>query len=63
MKDETRPECRHWVGEERRHCKAADGVRLYLTGPRCPLHTPAALQGKPELPVGPGWPIYRQEAT
>lgn len=49
-------ECRHWVGDEQRHCRAIEGVRLYLTGLCCPLHTPNALQGKPEVPPGPGWP-------
>jgi hypothetical protein len=62
VKDETRPECTHWIGSERRHCREADGVRPYLTGPRCPLHTPSALQGKPEPQPGPGWPAYREEA-
>lgn len=64
MKETTRPECAHWIGAERRHCKEADGVRLYLPGLRCPAHTPNALQGKPEAPTGPGWPIHRaQEET
>lgn len=41
----------------------ADG-RLYLPGPRCPLHTPAALAGRPE-PSGqypepfPGAQVFR----
>lgn len=61
MKDVQRPECRHWIGAEQRHCREGDGVRQYLTGPRCPAHTPSALQGKPEPPTGPGWPIFRQE--
>ncbi|MCF0087140.1 MULTISPECIES: hypothetical protein [unclassified Streptomyces] len=59
MKETTRPECTHWVGAERKHCRVTDGVRAYLTGPRCPHHTPAALQGKPEPQPGPGWPIHR----
>jgi hypothetical protein len=63
VKEQARPECGHWVGDEQRHCKEVDGVRPYLTGPRCPLHTPNALQGKPEPPPGPGWPIYRTEAS
>jgi hypothetical protein len=50
------PECRHWIGAERRHCRAVDGIRPYLSGLRCPLHTPAALAGKPEPQPGPGWP-------
>lgn len=30
------------------HCGAVEGVRRYLTGPRCPAHTPSALAGRPE---------------
>lgn len=40
--------CGHYLGGEGRHCLSPFGVRLYLPGPRCPDHTPAALQGKPE---------------
>ncbi|MEU5130008.1 hypothetical protein [Streptomyces mobaraensis] len=40
--------CGHWIGDARRHCRAVDGVRRYLTGYRCPAHTPAALAGRPE---------------
>jgi len=29
-------------------CRATEGVRWYLPGPRCPRHTPAALAGEPE---------------
>lgn len=61
MSEQLRPECRHWVGAEQRHCKEADSVRQYVIGHRCPLHTPAALQGKPEPEPGPGWPIFRKE--
>ncbi|MCQ4043845.1 hypothetical protein ACFOSC_26650 [Streptantibioticus rubrisoli] len=50
--------CGHWDGPERRYCGATDGVRRYVIGHRCPLHTPAALQGKPEPPEGPGWPAH-----
>jgi hypothetical protein len=50
------PTCAHWIGPEQRHCKTTDGVRLYITGWCCPLHTPSALAGKPEPPAGPGWP-------
>ncbi|MER6435465.1 hypothetical protein ABT275_03750 [Streptomyces sp. NPDC001185] len=57
-----RPECRHWIGAEQRHCRAGEGIRQYIGGPRCPDHTPSALLGKPEQQPGPGWPIYRQEA-
>lgn len=31
-------------------------ARLYPRGWCCDRHTPAALQGKPESPPGPGWP-------
>ncbi|REE62164.1 hypothetical protein BX257_4777 [Streptomyces sp. 3212.3] len=34
-------------------------ARLYVTGWRCANHTPAAENGRPEAPPGPGWPIYR----
>ncbi|MFG3090651.1 hypothetical protein ACGGAI_23805 [Streptomyces antibioticus] len=40
--------CAHWIGDEHRHCRATDRVRLYLTGYRCPHHTPNALQNLPE---------------
>lgn len=63
MSEQQRPDCGHWIGAERRHCREADGVRRYVTGFRCPAHTPNALQGKPEIPPGPGWPIHRQEPT
>ncbi|MFF9758606.1 hypothetical protein ACF1G4_03395 [Streptomyces caelestis] len=52
----SRPECTHWIGAEQHHCRKADGVRQYLTGPRCPAHTPRALLGLPENPPGPGMP-------
>ncbi|WP_033307384.1 hypothetical protein RFN58_07105 [Streptomyces iakyrus] len=48
--------CGHWVGGERRYCHAADQVRHFLPGHRCPQHTPRALQGLPEVPPGPGMP-------
>ena len=48
--------CTHWIGTERRHCQATDDVRAYLTGPRCPAHTPRALQGLDEIEPGPGTP-------
>lgn len=31
-------------------------ARFYPCGWRCSKHTPAAVQGKPEAPPGPGWP-------
>lgn len=49
-------ECGHWAGAEQRHCRATDGVRPYVIGARCPLHTPAAIAGHPEPEPGPGWP-------
>lgn len=63
--DQTTPgrECDHWIGAERRHCKSVDGVRHYLPGYRCPDHTPRALQGLPEIPPGPGWPVDRTKAA
>lgn len=55
--DETgRPECGHWIGAEHRHCRSTDQVRPYLTGLRCPAHTPNALAGRDEAPPGPGMP-------
>ncbi|MGW3330573.1 hypothetical protein ACWDF9_08535 [Streptomyces rubiginosohelvolus] len=53
---ETPPECTHWIGADRRYCRALNEVRRYLPGLRCPAHTPSALQGRPEPPPGPGWP-------
>lgn len=47
-------ECTHWVGAEQRRCHATEGVRAFLTGPRCPEHTPSALAGRPEPQPGPG---------
>ena len=58
MADTTVPECRHWIGSESRHCRSGEGVHPYLGGPRCPLHTPSALAGKPEPVPGPGWPAH-----
>lgn len=49
-------QCAHWIGDEQRHCRSTAGVRLYVAGHCCPLHTPRALQGLPEIPPGPGWP-------
>lgn len=60
MSDTQRPECRHWIGDERHHCKAVDSVRQYVTGPRCHAHTPAALAGRTEPPTGPGWPSLKE---
>lgn len=49
-------DCGHWIGVEGRHCKEADGVRLFIVGDRCPAHSPNALKGLPEAPPGPGAP-------
>ena len=56
-----RPACTFWIGPERRYCAATDSTRRYVNGYRCPLHTPRALQGLPELPPPPGWPIHRKQ--
>ncbi|MGW2692402.1 hypothetical protein ACWC3Y_11130 [Streptomyces sp. NPDC001296] len=48
--------CGHWIGAEQRHCHATEDIREFLSGMRCPLHTPNALAGKPETPPGPGMP-------
>ena len=50
------PECGHWDGTSRRHCRAVPGVRRYVIGWRCPDHTPAAMAGRPEPQPGPGMP-------
>jgi hypothetical protein len=49
-------ECTHWIGAEQRHCHATENVRPFLQGPRCPAHSPRALQGLEEIPPGPGMP-------
>lgn len=54
--DQSAPECAHWIGSENRHCRAIEGVRPFLTGLCCPLHTPNALRGLPEPEPGPGYP-------
>ncbi|OEV03821.1 hypothetical protein AN219_37735 [Streptomyces nanshensis] len=63
MNEKTTPECGHWIGAEARHCRSADNIRQYATGPRCPSHTPAAPAGRREPQPGPGWPIHRGEAA
>lgn len=60
VREIAKPECRHWLGDEGRYCRVGEGVRHYVPGPRCPAHTPAALQGQPEPEPGPGWPIFRE---
>jgi len=55
--------CTHWIGPEGRYCHADKDVRRYVTGHRCPLHTPARLAGRPEPQPGPGAPIDRERST
>jgi hypothetical protein len=50
--------CGRWVGD--RYCRAVDDVHPYPGGHRCGQHSPAALQGIPEPPPGPGWVMYRK---
>jgi hypothetical protein len=49
----SRPACGHWIGFQARECRATEQIRRYLTGPRCPAHSPAALAGRPEPPSRP----------
>lgn len=55
------PDCGHWIGAELRYCRSIDGLRYYIPGHRCRLHTPAALMGIPEPEPGPGWPSLRTQ--
>lgn len=43
----TEQRCTHWSTAQGRRC-GATGARPYMTGPRCPSHTPAALAGRTE---------------
>lgn len=47
--------CTHWT--DGAFCGARGGVRKYLTGDRCPNHTPAALRGRPETTPDPALTI------
>jgi hypothetical protein len=49
--------CGHW-SEALGRCGAGQ-TRLYLVGPRCPAHTPAALAGEPEPGAGACCPPAR----
>lgn len=63
MNDSTTPpntQCGHWIGSEQRYCRSDDTIRRYLQGYRCPMHTPRALQGLPEIPPGPGIPAHQE---
>ncbi|RLL68162.1 hypothetical protein [Streptomyces sp. Z26] len=59
--DTAAPDCGHWIGDERRHCRSGTDVHRYVIGYRCPEHTPARLAGRPEPQPGPGWPVHRTE--
>ncbi|NUH35307.1 hypothetical protein HUF15_00735 [Streptomyces samsunensis] len=50
------PERGHWDGSRRQYCRTRDDVHRYVIGYRCPLHTPAAMAGRPEPQPGPGMP-------
>jgi hypothetical protein len=63
MNERPVPKCGHWIGSESRYCHADQNIRQYIPGHRCPQHTPAALQGKPEVPPGPGWPVHQEAAS
>jgi hypothetical protein len=52
--------CDIWLKETREECGSTDSVRHYQPGMRCPLHTPRALQGLPEIEPGLGWPIHQK---
>jgi hypothetical protein len=41
--------CRRWDGAQ--YCGETEDTHLYVNGPRCPRHTPAAIAGEPE-PTG-----------
>lgn len=59
----TDESCSHWIGAERRYCRATEGVRRYIHGYRCVPHDPRTLAGLPPLPESPGIPAYRKEKT
>ncbi|MCP9205544.1 hypothetical protein [Streptomyces cucumeris] len=50
------PECGHWDGPAAQYCHTRADVHRYVIGWRCPLHTPAAVAGRPEPQPGPGLP-------
>lgn len=56
------PECGHWDGAERRYCRSIKDVHHHLIGHRCPIHTPAAMAGRPEPQPDPGWPTEHRAA-
>ncbi|WP_181785373.1 hypothetical protein [Streptomyces phytophilus] len=58
----TAPTCHHWIAAEHRHCRVVEGVRRFVIGDRCAVHSPSALAGRPEPTPGPGWPRDREAA-
>lgn len=40
-------------------CTETEGLRHFNHGMMCPIHTPQARKGEPELPPGPGIPAYQ----
>jgi hypothetical protein len=56
------PRCGHWAGDH--YCHTTDRVRRYLNGYRCPHHTPAAINNRPEPPnPATTTPLPRQDAA
>ncbi|WP_033818903.1 hypothetical protein [Kitasatospora sp. MBT63] len=49
--------CRQWLPATGQHC--GEAARFYLTGWRCPGHTPAAQAGRAEPEPGPGYTPQR----
>ncbi len=43
--------CGHYLGAQHKHCGATP-TRAYIQGPRCKIHTPAALAGQAEPQPG-----------
>jgi hypothetical protein len=48
VSDET---CEHW--ERDRYCGSTDQVHVYVSGARCPLHTPARVNGRDDIVPDP----------
>lgn len=51
--------CNHWMPKRDEECGATENLVHFAQGHKCPIHTPNALQGLPELKPGPGIPAYR----
>ncbi|MFJ8606298.1 hypothetical protein ACIRH0_03790 [Streptomyces sp. NPDC093675] len=45
---QEQPHCGHWIGPEGCFCLSGEDLHPYLTGLRCPLHTPSALRAAQE---------------